>query len=210
MATMSPELILASYSCARRDHMVRLTRARPLSVSSARRTVGPSASLRMPTEAILAVGTRSVILSLTKLMTNSSSLAPATSCSSIATIWPTPWDGYTMNSLVLKPCRWVVFLLVIPGVAPSSGLRRTGVLATGTARCVAAREACDALRRSPAEVFLVRRVTAVVFFDLWRVFPATAFCVDHTSLVDDSSETTRKNTLPTGERLGLRCSAHFQ
>ena len=40
MATMSPELILASYSCARRDHMVRLMRARPLSVSSARLTSG--------------------------------------------------------------------------------------------------------------------------------------------------------------------------
>ena len=32
-------------------------------------------------------------LSLTKSMTNSSSFAPATSCSSIARIWPTPWDG---------------------------------------------------------------------------------------------------------------------
>src|SRR6516164_7295214 len=31
MATISPELILASYSCARRDHMVRLMRARPFS-----------------------------------------------------------------------------------------------------------------------------------------------------------------------------------
>ena len=90
MATMSPELILASYSCARRDHMVRLMRARPLSVSSARFTIGVSASLRMPTEAIFEVGTRNVILSLTKLMTKSSSRAPATSCSSIAVIWPTP------------------------------------------------------------------------------------------------------------------------
>jgi hypothetical protein len=75
------------------DHIVRLMRARPLRVSSARLTSGGSASLRMPTDTIFAVGTRSVILSLTKLMTNSSSLAPATSCSSIATIWPTPWDG---------------------------------------------------------------------------------------------------------------------
>ena len=50
---MSPELILASYSCARRDHMVRLMRARPFSVSSARLTSPPSASLRMPTVAIL-------------------------------------------------------------------------------------------------------------------------------------------------------------
>ena len=90
---MSPELIFASYSWARRDHIVRLMRARPFNVSSARLTSGGSASLRMPTEAIFAVGTRNVILSLTKLMTKSSSLAPATSCSSIARIWPTPWDG---------------------------------------------------------------------------------------------------------------------
>ena len=47
----------------------------------------------MPTAATLAVGTRSIILSLTKLMTNSSSFAPATSCSSMAMIWPTPWAG---------------------------------------------------------------------------------------------------------------------
>ena len=100
---MSPELIFASYSCARRDHMVRLMRARPFSVSSARLTTAGSASLRMPTETIFAVGTRNVILSFTKLMTNSSSLAPAISCSSIAMICPTPWAGYTTNSPVLKP-----------------------------------------------------------------------------------------------------------
>ena len=87
---MSPELILASYSCARRDHMVRLTRARPFSVSSAFLTIAGSDSLRMPTLATLAVGTRSVILSFMKLITNSSSLAPAISCSSMARIWPTP------------------------------------------------------------------------------------------------------------------------
>ena len=45
----SPELILASYSWARRDHMVRLTRARPVSTSSAFLTSSGSASLRMPT-----------------------------------------------------------------------------------------------------------------------------------------------------------------
>ena len=84
MATMSPELILASYSCARRDHMVRLIRARPLSVQRPldHRRLG---SLRMPTER-LPLGTRSVIFSLTKLMTNNSSHAPATSCSSMDTI----------------------------------------------------------------------------------------------------------------------------
>src|SRR5438309_6618405 len=108
-----------------------------------------------------------------------------------------------MNSLVLKPWRWVVFLLVIPGVAPSSGLRRTGVLATGAPRRVAARGACDALRRSPVEVFLVRRVMAVVFLDRWRVFPATAVCVGLTSLVEGSSENDPKNNAPLrGERLG--------
>src|SRR6202035_4772716 len=98
MATMSPELILASYSCARRDHMVRLMRARPFRVSSARLTSAGSDSLRMPTLATFAVGTRSVILSFMKLITNSSSFAPAISCSSMARIWPTPWAGYTTNS----------------------------------------------------------------------------------------------------------------
>src|SRR5882757_4860994 len=72
---MSPELILASYSCARRDHIVRLTRARPFRVSSARLTSAGSDSLRMPTLATFAVGTRSVILSLMKLITKSSSFA---------------------------------------------------------------------------------------------------------------------------------------
>src|SRR6267154_276471 len=104
---MSPELILASYSWARRDHIVRLTRARPFRVSSARLTNAGSDSLRMPTLATFAVGTRSVILSFMKLITNSSSLAPAISCSSMARIWPTPCAGYTTNSLVLKPWRWV-------------------------------------------------------------------------------------------------------
>ena len=36
MALMSPELILVSYSCALRDHMVRLMRARPVNISSER------------------------------------------------------------------------------------------------------------------------------------------------------------------------------
>ncbi len=90
MAIRSPELILASYSWARRLHMVRLTRARPLSVSIAFLTVGSSASLRMPTLCDLPVGTRSVILSFSKVMTNSSSEIPAISCSSIVTILPTP------------------------------------------------------------------------------------------------------------------------
>src|SRR5437660_1590392 len=122
--------------------MVRLTRARPLRVSSARFTIRGSASLRMPTDTIFAVGTRSVILSLTKLMTNSSSLAPATSCSSIETIWPTPCAGYTTNSLVLKPCRWVAFLMVITGAAPSPFvLRRTSALATGAPLRALRREA---------------------------------------------------------------------
>src|SRR5260221_4678267 len=78
-----------------------------------------------------------------------------------------------MNSLVLKPWRWVAFLLVIPGETPSSGLRRTGVLATGLPRRGAARGA--ALRRTPAGLFLVRRLMTAVLFDRWRVFPATGF-----------------------------------
>jgi hypothetical protein len=73
--------------------MVRLMRALPLSVPSAFLTVFSSESLRMPTVASFAVGTRSVILSFSKLMTNNSSLAPAISCSSMLTIRPTPWAG---------------------------------------------------------------------------------------------------------------------
>src|ERR671930_431063 len=97
----------------------------------------------------------------------------------------------------------------MPGEAPSSGLRRTGVLAKGAPRRVAARGACDALRRTPAEVFLLRRVVAVVLFDRWRVFPATALCVDLTSLVGGFSKTTRKIMLPRGSGSGARCFAHF-
>ena len=118
----------------------------------------------MPTDAALAVGTRSVILSLTKLMTNSSSFRPATSCSSIETIWPTPCAGYTMNSPVLKPCRWVVFLVVIPRVAPSaSGLRRR--LATGALPRVP-RAGEEALRRGLD--FFARRTAAGDFFELFE------------------------------------------
>src|SRR5882757_1053526 len=136
MATMSPELILASYSWARRDHMVRLMRARPFSVSSAFLTSEGSDSLRMPTLATLAVGTRSVILSFMKLITKSSSLAPAISCSSMARIWPTPCAGYTTNSLVLKPWRWVrTFFGSSTRGAATTGLAAvtgfTAALATG-------------------------------------------------------------------------------
>src|SRR5262245_11749266 len=98
-----------------------------------------------------------------------------------------------MNSLVLKPCRWVAFFTVMPGVAPSSGRwGRTGILATGAPRRALAREACDALRRAPVVIFLVRRAAAVVFLDLWRVFPATELCVVLTSLADGSSGTPGK------------------
>src|SRR5262249_59273063 len=79
-----------------------------------------------------------------------------------------------MNSLVLKPWRWVVFLLVIPGETPSSGLRRTGALPAGAPRRVAARGVWDGLRRAPAGVFLVRRVAAVGLFGRWRGFSAPA------------------------------------
>jgi hypothetical protein len=74
-------------------------------------------------------------------------------------------------------------------------------LAAGAPWRVAARGGWDVRRRLPAEVFLVRRVTAVVFFDRWRVFPATAFAwISRPEL--RVSRMTRKITLPTGERLG--------
>src|SRR5690606_18013186 len=100
--------------------MVRLMRARPRSVSRAESTTEVSDSLRMPTAAALLVGTRSVIFSLSKLMTKSSSLCPATSCSSISRIWPTPWAGYTTYSFVLK---------VILGAAGLAGSFAFGVSA---------------------------------------------------------------------------------
>jgi hypothetical protein len=95
MAIRSPELILASYSWARRDHMVRLMRARPVSgLEGLGTTFGFSASLRMPTDLILASGTRSVILSLLEgddekleLEAGDLLLLDAT------TIRPTPWAG---------------------------------------------------------------------------------------------------------------------
>src|SRR3984957_11025561 len=130
---MSPELILASYSWARRDHIVRLTRARPLRVSSAFFTSTGSDSLRMPTLATFAVGTRSVILSFMKLITNSSSFAPAISCSSMARIWPTPWAGYTTNWWVLKPWRWINgFFSSTRGATAATGFAATTGLAAAT------------------------------------------------------------------------------
>ena len=48
---------------------------------------------RIPTAVALAVGTRKVILSLAKVMTNISILIPATSATSIDTIRPTPCAG---------------------------------------------------------------------------------------------------------------------
>jgi hypothetical protein len=42
----------------------------------------------------------------------------------------------------------------------------------------------------------------VVFFDRWRVFPATAGVVDLTSLVEGSSKATRKIMLPWGSGSG--------
>src|SRR5262249_54483518 len=96
-----------------------------------------------------------------------------------------------------------------------SGLRRTGALATGARRRGAAREVRDDLRRGPAEVFLVRRLTAVVFFDRWCVFPATAICVGLTSLVEVPRKRPEKKRSPRGSGSGaVFCSfsdyiAHF-
>ncbi len=59
----------------------------------ARLTVFSSASLRMPTLCDLPVGTLSVILSFSNVMTKSSSDMPAISCSSMPTMRPTPWAG---------------------------------------------------------------------------------------------------------------------
>src|SRR4051794_41956893 len=92
--------------------------------------------------------------------------------------------------------------MVIPGEAPSSGLRRTGVLATGAPRRVAARGACDALRRTPAEVFFVRRVMAVVLFERWGGFSAPAFFRGSHVPSCGFLGSDPKNKAPLGGRLG--------
>src|SRR6266571_5122632 len=200
---MSPELILASYSCARRDHIVRLTRARPFSVSSAFLTSAGSDSLRMPTLATLAVGTRSVILSFMKLITNSSSLAPAISCSSIARIWPTPCAGYTTNSLVLKPWRWVKTFFgsstrgaTATGLLAATGLTATFATVFGAALAAVfavlfgialllffedlAAEALDAfrlsLREDRARLLVAPRLAAAAPFGLLEALFLRVFC----------------------------------
>src|SRR5277367_1089305 len=150
---MSPELIFASYSWARRDHIVRLMRARPVRISSDRRATSGSDSLRMHTPVTFEVGTRRVILSLVKLMTNSSSLKPATSCSSIATIWPTPCAGYTTNSFSLKPFRFPVFFMFFCSPPCSSrSFDLVGEAALGSFATAGARAATAALTRGAASV----------------------------------------------------------
>src|SRR3546814_17151870 len=67
--TRSPELIFASYSCARRDHMVRLTFGLVVRTCSASFSVLSDDSLRMPTPSALFVGTRRVIFSFSKRRT---------------------------------------------------------------------------------------------------------------------------------------------
>src|SRR3979409_468426 len=98
--------------------MARVIRARPVNVSSARLISGSSDSLRMPADTILFVGTRRVKLCLTKLITKSSSLRPAISWTSIDTISPTPWAGYTMDSPILNPWHSVILSLEVIPNAP--------------------------------------------------------------------------------------------
>ena len=50
-------------------------------------------SLRMPTWLALDTGTRRVILSFSKWITNKYICAPSISCFSMALMYPTPWVG---------------------------------------------------------------------------------------------------------------------
>src|ERR1700761_2768611 len=141
METRSPESILASYSWARRDHMVRLMRARPFRVLRAPATTSGDDSLRMPTVLAFMVGTRRVILSFSNSMMNSSSLRPATSFSSMPATLPTPWVGYTTWSFILNSC----FLFELAGIflgcaAAFAGATFTAVISAF--RALAGR-ACD-------------------------------------------------------------------
>ena len=68
-----------------------------------------------------------------------------------------------MNSLTLKPCRWVVFLACITGIAPSTGaFLATGALAAGAPRALP-REVCE-VRRTAAD-FLAPALPLEPFFD---------------------------------------------
>ena len=93
MAMRSPELILASYSWARRLHMARFTRDRPLSVVRAASMTLRELSLRRPEFFALATGTRRVIRSLSKWMMITCRLWPAISWLSTPRTLPTPWVG---------------------------------------------------------------------------------------------------------------------
>src|SRR3546814_4626635 len=67
--TGSPELIFASYSWARRLHMVRFARLRPFRVVRAVSIILRLDSLRRPELAAFSTGTRSVMRSFSNLMT---------------------------------------------------------------------------------------------------------------------------------------------
>ena len=95
--------------------------------------------------------------------------------------------------------------MFIVGLCPSSGLWRgagfgggfataftgtfteglAGLFALGLARGLARRAARGAWTgrlREAAAGFFARRCEVLLFLDFWRVFPATVFCVDLTSL----------------------------
>src|SRR5450830_1928653 len=80
-----------------------------------------------------------------------------------------------MNSLILKPCRWVVFLLLgIPGKTPSPApLRLPVILAAGAPLRTLPRGACE-VRRASADFFGFRLMPGEPFFDFLRGFSATA------------------------------------
>src|SRR5258707_3593234 len=102
MEAGTPELILASYSWARRLHIVRFALERPFSLVRATSISLRLDSLRNPETFALPRGTRSVMRSLSKWTTKTLSVWPAISCVSMPRILPTPWVGYTTKSPVPK------------------------------------------------------------------------------------------------------------
>ena len=86
---------MASYSWARRLHMVRFARARPLSVVIAVAILSREEILRSPESLTFSIGTRSVIFSESNEITNNWSWKPAISCFSTPITLPTPCVGYT-------------------------------------------------------------------------------------------------------------------
>ena len=93
--TGSPECILASYSCARRDHIARRTRDRPLRTEKTLANCLLVEMARRPLEATLLRGIRSVMRSFSNTTETTSCFRSSICICSMLCTQPTPCLGYT-------------------------------------------------------------------------------------------------------------------